>query len=158
MYRKYKSAVEDLAMSRKTSTFLVPINTGKGWHPAFDPEATEEVTALADEIKQKKETLESVTQAINEFVVIADGPSLQLLEDKLATARRSLVMQNIKAKNATSLATNQNRHKSPAEIQDLLEVVTANAALAEARPKLEAEIADLKARLQKPRAILEKTL
>ncbi len=157
LYDKYKSALVDLETSRlKTCKLLVPANNGKVWHPEFDPDQIEQVVALSNEINEKKETLRSITQAITDFVTLVGGPSLQLLEDKFSTARRNLAMYNIKAKNATSLATNQNRHMSPTEIQDLPNVLTANAALAEARLSLEAEMADLLGRLEKARQILEK--
>ena len=136
----------------------MPLNTGKGWHPAFEPDATGEVVALADEIRQKREALESISQAIKDFVDMAGGSSLQLLEDQHTAARRNLADHVIRAKNTTSLAKIQNRHMSSAEIQDLPEVVAANAALAEARPAIEAEINDLQDRLLKAKAILNRSV
>jgi hypothetical protein len=55
---------------------------------AYD--ATDEVVALCDKIRQEKEALDSITQAIKDFVDVVGGFSVQVLEDKHAAARRNL--------------------------------------------------------------------
>lgn len=154
LYSAYKAALRDLESSRvKTAGFLVPENTGKGWHPGFDPDKIEEITALAAEIEAKREVLKSVSKAIERFIEVAGGPSLGPLGDQVHDLRRRLQGFSIQAKNATSFATNKNPRLAPADIQDLPEVLEANAALAQAREELDPKIADLIVRLEQGRKI-----
>lgn len=155
LYNAYMVALRDLESSRvKTAGFLVPENTGKGWHPGFDPERIEEVAALAAEIEAKRSALKSVSQAIKDFVEAAGAPSLGPLAGQLHDARQRLSGFSVRAKNATRLATNQNPRLAPAEIQDLPEVLEANAALAQAHEELDPKIADLTGWLEKGRKIV----
>lgn len=62
LFNEYQAAVLDLENSRrKTQAFIIPLNTGKGWHPGFDPDSTSDVINLASEIDQKKATLKSIS-------------------------------------------------------------------------------------------------
>jgi len=152
LYNAYMAALRELENSRsKTAGFLCPENTGKGWHPGFDPDKIEEISALAAEIEAKRTALKSVCKAIENFVEAAGGPSLGPLGNQVQDLRRRLQGFSIQAKNATSLATNTNPRLAPAEIQDRPEVLAANAALAQAREELEPQIADLMGRLEKVR-------
>jgi len=154
LYNAYITALRELENSRaKTAAFLVPENTGKGWHPGFDPEKIEGVAALAAEIEAKRAALKSVSQAIGDFVEAAGAPSLGSLAGQLHDARQRLSGFSVRARNATSLATNKNPRLAPAEIQDLPEVLEANAALARMREELEPQIANLTGRLEKGRKI-----
>ena len=152
LYNAYMAALRELESSRaRTAGFLVPENTGKGWHPGFDPDKIEEITTLAAEIEAKRAALKSVCKAIEGFIEVAGGPSLGPLGNQLHDLRRRLLGFSVQAKNATSLATNKNPRLAPAEIQDLSEVLAANAALAKAREELEPQIADLMGRLERGR-------
>jgi hypothetical protein len=155
LYNAYKAVLKDLENSRaKTAGFLVPENTGKGWHVGFDPDVVGEITALAAEIETKRAALKSVSQVIEGFVEAAGGPSLGPLGDQLNDLKRRLSGFSVRAKNATSLATNQNPRMAPLEIQDLPGVLEANAALAKAREELDPQIVDLTGRLEKGQKIV----
>ena len=155
LYSRYEHALSDLNQSRKkTVQYLIPVNGAKGWHPGFDPDATEEIAALANEIEGKKAVLKSVSQDIEDFKAVVGYPSLELLGQDLATARRHFSDAVYKAKSVSIMASNRNPRLSPAEIQDLDEVVLANAVLAEARERFDPQIADLSDRLARGRAIL----
>jgi hypothetical protein len=155
LYNAYMAALRELESSRaKTAGFLCPENTGKGWHPGFDPDKIEEITALAAEIEAKRSALKSISQAIGDFVEVAGAPSLGPLAGQLHDARQRLSGFSVRARNVTSLATNKNPRLAPAEIQDLPEVLEANAALAKVREDLGPQIADLTGRLEEGRKIV----
>jgi len=159
LYNAHMAALRELESSRaKTAGFLVPENTSKGWHPGFDPDKIEEVTALAAEIELKRAALKSVCKAIEGFIEAAGGPSLGPLGNQVHDLHRRLQGLLIQARNATSLAKNKNPRLAPVEIQDLPEVLEANAALAKAREELEPQIADLTGRLGKAREVLASPL
>ena len=91
LYSRYEHALSDLNQSRKkTIQYLIPINGAKGWHPGFDPDATEEIAALANEIESKKAALKSVSQDIEDFMATVGYPSLELLGQELAVVKRHL--------------------------------------------------------------------
>ena len=91
LYSRYERALSDLNQSRKkTIQYLIPINGAKGWHPGFDPDATEEIAALANEIESKKAALKSVSQDIEDFMATVGYPSLELLGQELAVVKRHL--------------------------------------------------------------------
>ena len=155
LYSRYERALSDLNQSRqKTIRFIIPVNGSKGWHPGFDPDATEEIAALANEIESKKAVLKSVSQDIEDFMGVVGYPSLELLGQELAVVKRHLSDAIHKNKAAAIVASGRNPILSPAEVQDLDEVVLANAALAEAREQFDPQIADLSDRLNRGRAIL----
>ena len=155
LYSRYEHALSDLNQSRKkTIQYIIPVNGSKGWHPGFDPDATEEIAALANEIESKKAALKSVSQDIEEFMTVVGCPSLELLGQELAVVKRHLSDAIHKNKAASIIASGRNPRLSPAEVQDLDEVVLANAALAEAREQFDPQIADLSDRLNRGRAIL----
>ncbi len=155
LHSRYERALSDLNQSRKkTIQYLIPTNGAKGWHPGFDPDATEEIAGLANEIESKKAALKSVSQDIEDFMGVVGYPSLAMLGQELATARRHLSDAVYKAKSASIIASGRNPRLSPAEVQDLDEIVLANAALVEARERFDPQIADLSDRLNRGRAIL----
>jgi hypothetical protein len=155
LYSRYEHALSDLNQSRKkTVQYLIPVNGAKGWHPGFDPDATEEIAALANEIEGKKAVLKSVSQDIEDFKAVVGYPSLAVLGAELAVIKRHLSDAVYKAKSASIIASGRNPRLSPAEVQDLDEVVLANAAFAEAREQFDPQIADLSDRLARGRAIL----
>lgn len=86
------------------------------------------------------------------------GPSLQHLVDQRKELRQQIESLRIKARNATNLEARKNPRLSPAEVQDLPEVVAANADLSEVRADLEPKIVELTGRLEQARAILERHL
>jgi hypothetical protein len=155
LYDRYVAVQSALAdHRRRTVGYLVPANHGKGWHPVFDPDLTEEVTALASEIERHKADQKSIVEAIEAFMSIAGGPSLQALADELQSERRRLQSYVHVTKAATIKASNLNPRLSPAEVQELPAVVEANGKLSEARLELEPKIEALSSRLEKARAIL----
>jgi len=157
LYSQYTIKLADLENSRrKTQAFLIPLNTGKGWHPGFDPDMTDAVTRLAAEIDQKKMALKSISEAINDFAAAVGGPSLQPVVDQYRAAKMRLDDLRIKARNTTVLETNRNPRLSPTEIQDLPAVLAVNAALADGREQLDPLMADLATRQKRGREILEK--
>lgn len=156
LYDEYEARLADLENTRrKTNALLVPLNVGKGVHPAFDPDQTDAVVALAAEIEAENDTVKSISQAINDFMALVGGPSLAPLEAKYLKTDRTLKRLIITAKNVAAVAARKNPQMDPTDVLDLPEVLAANAALAEAREGLEAEIADSIDRLQKARVILE---
>ena len=159
LFNEYQAAALDLENSRrKTQAFMMPVNTGKGWHPVFDPDATAAVVNLASEIDQKKAILKAISQAIDEFITIVGGPSLQPLSDQRKELRQQIESLRIKARNMSALEARKNPRLSPAEVQDLPAVMAANADLSEGRADLEPKIAELTNRLEQGRAILERDL
>jgi hypothetical protein len=155
LHSRYEHALSDLNQSRKkTIQYIIPVNGSKGWHPGFDPDATEEIAGLANEIESKKAVLKSVSQDIEDFIAVVGYPSLAMLGAELAVVRRHLSDAIHKTKAAAIIASGRNPRLSPAEVQDLDEVVLANAALAEARERFDPQIADLSDRLNRGRAIL----
>jgi len=130
LYSRYEHALSDLNQSRKkTIQYLIPTNGAKGWHPGFDPDATEEIAGLANEIESKKAALKSISQDIEDFIAAVGYPSLAMLGAELAVVKRHLSDAVYKAKSASIIASGRNPRLSPAEVQDLDEVVLANAAL-----------------------------
>jgi hypothetical protein len=155
LYDRYVAVQSALAdHRRRTAEYLVPANHGKGWHPVFDPDLTEEVALLASEIERHKADQKSIVEAIEAFMYIAGGPSLQALADELQSERRRLQSYVHVTKAATIKASNLNPRLSPAEVQELPAVVEANGKLSEARLELEPKIEALSSRLEKARAIL----
>jgi uncharacterized protein (DUF342 family) len=157
LYDAYQKTLAALGSSRlQTYRLLVPVNTGKAWHVGFDPDEIETVTALAAEIEQRKEALKTVCQDIETFMDIIQSPTLAAPNEELQRTVLKLKGLTIKAKNAEKLASRRNPEMSSLELQELPEVLAANAELAGAKEQLEPQITDLRARLAKARVILQK--
>lgn len=157
LFSAHQSALAALESSRqKTHGFIIPLNGSKGWHPGFDPDETEQVVALAAEIDARKAALKSIAQEIEAFVAVAGGPTFRPLSDQIQAARRRVSDSRLKAKAISRVAMNTNPSLSPAEIQELPEVLEANLALVKTCEEFEPVIADLTTRIEKAREILKK--
>ncbi|HQN30007.1 MAG TPA: hypothetical protein PKX20_02665 [Methanothrix soehngenii] len=155
LYDRYTRALADLDQSRrKTLKYIIPVNGSKGWHPVFDPNATDELVALASEIEAKNAALKSASQDIEEFMAAVGRPSLAMVGSELAVVKSRLADARAVAKAVSIKASNTHPGLSPAEVQELDDVVLANAAFAEVRGKLEPQIADLTDRITHGRALL----
>jgi hypothetical protein len=155
LHDEYMRALADLDQSRKkTLKYIVPVNGSRGWHPGFDPNATDELVALANEIEGKNAALKSISQGIEEFMVVVGCPSLAVIGAEMSVAKSRLSDARTTAKATSIKASNAHAGLSPAEVQELDAVILANATFAEARAKLEPVIADLTDRIARGRAIL----
>jgi hypothetical protein len=151
-YTAAQSALGDCR--RRTAEYLVPANHGKGWHPVFDPDLIEEVTSLTGEIERRRAELKSVTQDIVDFMAVAGGPLLQPLVNERQNVKSRLQYSVHINKAVVNRASNLNPRLSPAEVQELVDVVEANGKLSVARLEFEPRIQELTTRMERARAIL----
>jgi hypothetical protein len=96
---EYKFLIADLASLRLrthaleapvTASLYASVEENSVLRPGFDPDFIEEAIALAAEIEAKKASLQSLRQAILNFVEIANGPTIRPIESDKGNAERRL--------------------------------------------------------------------
>jgi hypothetical protein len=143
-----------IELKESAQSYLVPGKDSRGrWVPVFDEDRTNDVANLASQISQTKDKIESISNDINEIVVIGDGPGHFGLLDQLQEARRSLRNAQNHAANLSQRAIAKNPGLSLDKIANLSGVAEAYLDLSEVEATAPAKIAALEAKVAQRRTI-----
>lgn len=160
---EYRTIVGDLAASRsKTLGFLAPVTTplyasveeNTLLHPGFDPDFFKEAEEIASQISTKKQSLQSLRVAIESFVEIADGPTIQPIVSEKDRAER--ILSRLFARSdveLTTIARRLGRGADPETVSPKMREATT--ALKDQEAGLQSTIESCKAQLQEAYKIIQ---
>ena len=157
MFEAYQKVMADLQQSKaQTLQFIIPINTGKGFQPGFDPSAIDKVAELSAQINELGSKLESTSKAIIDFMIVVGAPYLHGLQDNLISARSILGRSQIACNDLRTRALKRNPKLSMLEISELPDVKRAESEREVKRQKQQPIMDELVSKIQQAQAICDK--